>query len=94
MAWKYNFCKLLPTRRLLLRRNWKWVKWGNLIHFALAPTTAEGEFKSFESSPENPGLSGLAAEYLSLGQPSGTTARRNTPNCPISLFSRDKERFS
>lgn len=46
------------------------------------PITAEGEFKSFKSLSENPGLSGLAAEYLSLGQPRGATARRKRLQLP------------
>lgn len=91
MVWKCRFCRLLPPRCVLLRRNWKWEKWGTSIHFALVPITAEGEFESFKSLSENPGLSGLAAECLSLGQPRGATARRKHPKLPYQfVFQRQR----
>lgn len=60
--------------------NWKWVKWGTQIHFALAPSTAEGKFKS---SSDNLVLSGLAAECLSAKR---GYCQKKTPQTALSVY--------
>lgn len=81
MVWKCHFCKLLPLRCLLLRRNWK-LSNGAPQYTLLFSYNSRKKIQVVQVIIRKPRPQWLSCRIFVSSQPRGATARRKHPQLP------------